>query len=45
MSNDTEFSGPLFLQPSNPDDEQLPENPQPQPQGAPNYDGLFSSRP
>ncbi|MBH0119683.1 hypothetical protein ACWDUD_02775 [Rhodococcus sp. NPDC003382] len=45
MSNDTEFTGPLFLQPSNPDDEQLPEITQPQPQSAPNYDGLFSSRP
>ena len=34
MSNDTEFTGPLFLQPSNPDDEQLPEITQPQPQSA-----------
>lgn len=44
--NDSEFTGPLFLQPSNPNEAPAPdpvhEN---APPPAPDYEGLFSSRP
>lgn len=46
MSNDSEFTGPLFLQPGNPNDDPTPESvPQTPPPSAPEYEGLFSSQP
>ncbi|MFD3811379.1 hypothetical protein [Rhodococcus sp. NPDC058639] len=46
MSHDSEFTGPLFLQPSNPNDETVPESaPQSPPPATPEYEGLFSSQP
>jgi len=46
MSHDSEFTRPLFLQPSNPGDETVPESvPQSPPPSMPDYERLFSSQP